>query len=59
MLFNLATESISVVEEFMDVFPEELPAMPPERELEFYIDMIPSMTPIVKRPYRMAPTELA
>jgi hypothetical protein len=59
MMFNLATESISVVEEFMDVFPEELPGMPPEREVEFYIDLIPRTTPIAKRPYRMAPTELA
>jgi hypothetical protein len=59
MVFNLAAESISVVEEFMDVFPEELPGMPPEREVEFYIDLIPGMAPIAKRPYRMAPTELA
>jgi hypothetical protein len=59
MVFNLAAESISVVEEFMDVFPEELPGMPLEREVEFYIDLIPSTAPIAKRPYRMAPTELA
>jgi hypothetical protein len=59
MVFNLEAESISVVEEFMDVFPEELPGMPPEREVEFYIDLIPSTAPIAKRPYRMAPTELA
>jgi hypothetical protein len=59
MMFNLATESILVVEEFMDVFPEELPEMPPEREVEFYIDLIPGTAPIAKRPYRMAPTELA
>jgi hypothetical protein len=59
MMFNLATGSISVVEEFMDVFPEELPGMPPEREVEFYIDLIPGTAPIAKRPYRMAPTELA
>jgi hypothetical protein len=58
MMFNLATESISVVEEFMDVFPEELLGMSPEREVEFYIDLIPGTTPITKRPYRMAPTEL-
>jgi hypothetical protein len=58
MVFNLAAESISVVEEFMDVFPEELPGMPPEREVEFYIDLIPGTAPIAKRPYRMAPTEL-
>jgi hypothetical protein len=59
MVFNLATESMSVVEEFMDVFLEELPGMPPEREVEFYIDLIPGTAPITKRPYRMAPTELA
>jgi hypothetical protein len=59
MMFNLTAESISVVEEFMDVFPEELLGMPPEREVEFYIDLIPGMAPIAKRPYRMAPTELA
>jgi hypothetical protein len=59
MMFNLAIENISIVEEFMDVFPKELPGMPPEREVEFYIDLIPGTAPIAKRPYRMAPTELA
>jgi hypothetical protein len=59
MMFSLATGSITVVEEFMDVFPEELPGMPPEREVEFYIDLIPGTAPIAKRPYHMAPTELA
>jgi hypothetical protein len=43
----------------MDVFPEELPGMPPKREVEFYIDLIPGTAPIAKRPYRMAPTKLA
>jgi hypothetical protein len=56
MVSSLAAESISVVEEFMVVFPEELPGMPPEREVEFYIHLLPSTTPIAKRPYRMAPT---
>jgi hypothetical protein len=59
MVFNLTAESISVIEEFMDVFLEELLGMPPEREVEFYIDLIPGTAPIAKRPYRMAPTELA
>jgi hypothetical protein len=59
MMFNLAAESISIIEEFMDVFPEELPRMPPERRVEFYINLIPGTAPIAKRPYRMAPTELA
>jgi hypothetical protein len=48
-----------VVEEFMDVFFEELPGRPPEREVEFYIDLLPGTAPIAKRLYRMAPTELA
>jgi hypothetical protein len=59
MVFSLEAEGISVVEEFMDVFTEELPGMPPEKEVEFYIDLLPGTTPIAKRPYRMAPTELA
>jgi hypothetical protein len=58
MVFSLVAKSISVVEEFMDVFPEELPGMPPEREVEFYINLIPVTTLIAKRPYRMAPIEL-
>ena len=56
MIFSLAVESISVAEEFMDVFPEELPGMLPKREVQFYIDLFPGTTPIAKRPYRMAPT---
>jgi hypothetical protein len=59
MMFNLAAKNISIIEEFMDVFLEELPGMPPERGMEFYIDLIPGTAPIAKRPYRMAPTELA
>jgi hypothetical protein len=59
MVFNLAAESISMIEEFMDVFPEELPGMPPERGVEFYIDLIPDTAPIAKRPYRITPIELA
>jgi hypothetical protein len=59
MVFSIAAESISMVEEFMDVFLEDLPGMPPKREVEFYIDLIPGTAPIAKRPYHMAPTELA
>jgi hypothetical protein len=59
MVFSLAAERISVVEKFMDVFLEELPGMPLEREVEFYIDLLPGTAPIAKRPYHMAPTELA
>jgi hypothetical protein len=51
MVFNLATESISVIEEFMDVFPEELPGMPPERGVEFYIDLICDSPPKLPGPH--------
>src|ERR1041384_2762027 len=51
-------EHVSVVCEFLDVFPEELPGIPPIREVEFVIDLKPSTVPIAKRPYKMPPHEL-
>nr|CAD1839664.1 unnamed protein product [Ananas comosus var. bracteatus] len=51
-------EDIPVVREFQDVFPAELPGMPPDREIEFVVDLVPGTTPISKAPYRMAPAEL-
>ncbi|GJS32742.1 putative reverse transcriptase domain-containing protein, partial [Tanacetum coccineum] len=44
--------------EFQDVFPEELPGIPPIRDVEFNIELIPGAEPISKAPYRMAPIEL-
>nr|GFB93974.1 hypothetical protein [Tanacetum cinerariifolium] len=44
--------------EFPDVFPDELPGIPPVREVEFNIELIPGAEPISKAPYRMAPVEL-
>ena len=49
---------VPVVCEFPDVFPEELPGMPPDREIEFSIELAPGTAPIYKKPYRMAPSEL-
>ncbi|XP_027155850.1 uncharacterized protein LOC113756359 [Coffea eugenioides] len=51
-------EDVPVVREFPDVFPEELKTLPPEREVEFKIDLMPGTAPISKTPYRMAPAEL-
>ena len=51
--------SIPVVCEFLDVFPKDLPGLPPDREVEFSIELEPSTAPISRRPYRMAPKELA
>jgi hypothetical protein len=51
-------DNIRVVRDFPYVFPEELPGMPPEREVEFVIDLILGTAPISKRPYRMSVEEL-
>ena len=53
-----ADKNVLVVCEFPDVFPEELPGLPPEREIEFCIDIIPGTYIISMRPYRMALAEL-
>ena len=50
---------IRVVQDFPDVFPEELPGMPPDRDIEFSIELKPGTTPISKRPYRMDVKDLA
>jgi hypothetical protein len=52
-------ERIPVVCDYPDVFPDELPGMPPDRDIEFAIELQPGTAPISKRPYRMAPAELA
>jgi len=49
---------IPVARDFSEVF-QEVPALPPDREIEFAIELLPGTTPISKAPYRMAPTELA
>ncbi|WVZ58909.1 hypothetical protein U9M48_009128 [Paspalum notatum var. saurae] len=51
-------KKIPVVCDFPDVFPEELPGLPLDRDVEFKIDLIPGMAPISRRPYRMVPDEL-
>ena len=51
--------SIPVVCEFPDVFPKDLPRLPPDHEVEFSIELEPGTAPISRRPYRMAPRELA
>ena len=50
---------ILVVYEFLDVFPDELPGLPPDRDVEFKIELVLGTTPISRRPYRMPPNELA
>jgi hypothetical protein len=49
---------VLVVNEFPDVFPEESPGMPPDRDIKFVIELKPGTAPLYKTPYRMATTEL-
>ncbi|XP_076915660.1 uncharacterized protein LOC143575092 [Bidens hawaiensis] len=51
-------EEVPIVAEFKDVFLDELPGIPPDREVEFRIDLVPGTAPIAKSPYRLAPTEM-
>jgi hypothetical protein len=51
-------DNIRVVKDFPDVFPEELPGMPPDTEVEFVIDLLPGTAPISKWTYRMSIEEL-
>ncbi|WVZ58149.1 hypothetical protein U9M48_008451 [Paspalum notatum var. saurae] len=53
-----AIAKIPVACDYPGVFPEEFPGLPPDRDVEFRIDLVPSTAPVSKRPYRMAPDEL-
>ena len=50
---------ILVVCEFPDLFPDELPRLPPDRDVEFKIELLLGIAPISRRTYRMPPNELA
>jgi hypothetical protein len=58
-MMELPLKKIPLVYDYADVFPDELPGMPPDRDIEFSIELQPRMAPISKRPYRMPPAELA
>ncbi|KAI3681416.1 hypothetical protein L6452_36211 [Arctium lappa] len=51
-------QDIPVVQEFPELFLEELPGLPPPRQVEFRIDLIPGAAPVAKAPYRLAPSEM-
>ncbi|GJV13403.1 putative reverse transcriptase domain-containing protein [Tanacetum coccineum] len=51
-------EDILVVREFPEVFPEDLPGLPPVRQVEFHINLIPGTTPVARAPYRLAPSKM-
>ena len=51
-------EDIPMVKEYPEVFPEDLPGLPPQRQVEFHIDLVPGAAPVAKAPYRLAPSEM-
>ena len=57
-LTGVVQEEVRVVRDYPDVSPEELPGMPPDRDIEFLIELLPGIGPISKRPYRMPANDL-
>nr|GEY77580.1 putative reverse transcriptase domain, ribonuclease H-like domain protein [Tanacetum cinerariifolium] len=51
-------ENVPIVRDFSEVFPEDLPGLPPTRQVEFQIDLIPGAAPVARAPYRLAPSEM-
>ncbi|GJS49893.1 putative reverse transcriptase domain-containing protein [Tanacetum coccineum] len=51
-------EDVPIVQDFPEVFPEDLPGIPPTRQVEFQIDLIPGAAPVARAPYRLAPSEM-
>nr|GEW48504.1 putative reverse transcriptase domain-containing protein [Tanacetum cinerariifolium] len=51
-------EDVPIVRDFLEVFPEDLPGLPPTRQVEFQIDLVPGAAPVARAPYRLAPSEL-
>nr|GFC61361.1 putative reverse transcriptase domain-containing protein [Tanacetum cinerariifolium] len=51
-------EDVPIVQDFSKVFPEDLPGLPPTRQVEFQIDLIPGVAPVARAPYRLAPSEM-
>ncbi|GJW79536.1 putative reverse transcriptase domain-containing protein [Tanacetum coccineum] len=51
-------EDVPIVKDFSKVFPEDLPGLPPTRQVEFHIDLVPGAAPVARAPYRLAPSEM-
>nr|GEZ92868.1 hypothetical protein [Tanacetum cinerariifolium] len=51
-------EDVPIVREFPEVFPEDLPGLPPTRQVEFQIDLVPGVAPVARAPYRLAPAKM-
>ncbi|GKA79688.1 putative reverse transcriptase domain-containing protein [Tanacetum coccineum] len=51
-------DDVPIVRDFPEVFPKDLPGLPPTRQVEFQIDLVPGATPVARAPYRLAPSEM-
>ncbi|GJX29543.1 putative reverse transcriptase domain-containing protein [Tanacetum coccineum] len=51
-------EDVPIIRDFPDVFPEDLSGLPPTRQVEFQIDLIPGVAPVARAPYRLAPSKM-
>nr|GEV75287.1 reverse transcriptase domain-containing protein [Tanacetum cinerariifolium] len=51
-------EDMPIVREFPEVFPEDLPGIPPARQVEYQIDLVPGVAPVAQAPYLLAPSEM-
>ncbi|GJW48544.1 putative reverse transcriptase domain-containing protein [Tanacetum coccineum] len=51
-------QDVPIVKSFPEVFPEDLPGLPPTRQVEFHIDLVPGAAPVARAPYRLAPSEM-
>ncbi|GJY60899.1 hypothetical protein Tco_0461556, partial [Tanacetum coccineum] len=49
-------KDVPIAQDFLEVFPEDLPGLPPTRQVEFQIDLVPGAAPIARAPYRLAPS---
>ncbi|GJW69268.1 putative reverse transcriptase domain-containing protein [Tanacetum coccineum] len=55
---NKRVEDVPIIQDFIKVFPEDLPGLPPTRQVEFRIDLVPGAAPVARAPYRLAPSEM-
>ncbi|GKF30272.1 hypothetical protein Tco_0100070, partial [Tanacetum coccineum] len=51
-------EDIPIIKEFPEVFPKNIPGLPPVRQVEFQIDLMPRAAPVARAPYKLAPLEM-
>ncbi|GKF97238.1 hypothetical protein Tco_0293059 [Tanacetum coccineum] len=51
-------EDVPIVQDFPEVFPEDLPGLPPTRQVEFQTDLVPGAAPVARAPYRLAPSKM-